>query len=166
MDCPLHDERLTLAGLFFEAHAGLTAVLERRLEAECGLTVQWFEVLLRLARSPEGRLRMSDLTAQVTLTPSGLTRVVDRLEAAGLVVREACPTDRRGFNAVLTKKGKARIETAVPIHLGHLDELFTGVLDAEERAQLEHALRKVRDRLNPCAIAGAEAVSGSGSPPR
>jgi DNA-binding MarR family transcriptional regulator len=166
MDCPLHDERLTLAGLFLEAHAGLTSVLERRLEADCGLTVQWFEVLLRLARSPEGRLRMSDLTAQVTLTPSGLTRVVDRLEAEGLVAREACPTDRRGFNAVLTKKGAARIEKAVPIHLGHLDELFTGVLDAEEREHLERALRKVRDRLNPCALAGSEPVSGSGSPPR
>ena len=166
MDCPLHDERLTLAGLFFEAHAGLTSILERRLEADSGLTVQWFEVLLRLARSPEGRLRMSDLTAQVTLTPSGLTRAVDRLEAAGLVERQACPTDRRGFNAVLTKKGQARIEAAVPAHITHLDELFTGVLDADERAQLEHALRKVRDRLNPCATAGVADVSESAAPPR
>ena len=169
MECPLHDDRLTLAGLFFESHAGLTAVLERRLEADCGLTVQWFEVLLRLARSPEGRLRMSDLTAQVTLTPSGLTRVVDRLEAAGLVAREQCPNDRRGLNAVLTKEGKASIEHAVPIHLGHLDELFTGVLDDEERAQLERSLRKVRDRLNPCATVGTVdhgELSGTGTPPR
>jgi MarR family 2-MHQ and catechol resistance regulon transcriptional repressor len=154
MDSPLHDERLTLAGLFFESYAGLASSLGRRLEAECGLTVQWFEVLMRLARSPEGRLRMSDLTAQVTLTPSGLTRVIDRLEAAGLVSREACPTDRRGSLAVLTEQGRARMEVAVPIHLGHLEDLFTGVLDDEERAQLEHALRKVRDRVNPCATAG------------
>src|SRR4051794_15803400 len=140
MECPLHDERLTLAGLFFEAHAGLTSELERRLDAECGLTSQWFEVLLRLARSPEQRLRMSDLTAQVTLTPSGLTRVVDRLEAAGLVRREACATDRRGYNAVLTPEGEARLEKAVPLHIAQLDELFTGVLDAKERTQLEHAL--------------------------
>jgi DNA-binding MarR family transcriptional regulator len=166
MDCPLHDERLTLAGLFMESHAGLVATLERRLEAECGLTNQWFEVLLRLARSPEGRLRMSDLTAQVTLSPSGLTRVVDRLEAAGLVTRETCPTDRRGYNAVLTKEGKARIERAVPIHLSHLDEVFTGVLSEKERAQLEGALRKVRDRVFPCATAGAPDLSESGSPPR
>src|SRR3954452_14490222 len=165
MECPLHDERLTLAGLFFESHAGLAATLERRLETECGLTNQWFEVLLRLARSPEGRLRMSDLTAQVTLTPSGLTRVVDRLVAAGLVTREACPTDRRGYNAVLTKEGKDRIERAVPIHLSHLDEVFTGVLDEDERAQLERALRKVRDRVFPCATAGSGNLSESGSPP-
>src|SRR3954451_8603304 len=166
MECPLHDERLTLAGLFFESHAGLAATLERRLEAECGLAAQWFEVLLRLARSPEGRLRMSGLTAQVTLTPSGLTRVVDRLEAAGLVSRGTRPTDRRGYNAILTEEGKARIERAVPIHLSHLDEVFTGVLDAKERAQLERALRKVRDRLHPCATAGASELSESGSPPR
>jgi len=166
MDCSLDDARLTLAGLFFEAHAGLAATLERRLEAECGLTNQWFEVLLRLARSPEERLRMSDLTAQVALTPSGLTRVVDRLEAAGLVTREACPTDRRGYNAVLTKEGKARIEHAVPIHLSHLDEVFTGVLDEKERVQFERSLRKVRDRLFPCATAGASGVSESATRPR
>jgi DNA-binding MarR family transcriptional regulator len=168
MDGRLDDERLTLVGLFFESHAGLAATLERRLESECGLTNQWFEVLLRLARSPEGRLRMSDLTAQVTLTPSGLTRVVDRLEAAGLVTREACPTDRRGYNAVITKEGKERIERAVPVHLAHLDDVFTGVLDEKEKAQLERTLRKVRDRLYPCATAGASApdVSESGSPPR
>ena len=156
MDCPLHDDRLTLAGLFFEAHAGLAAELERRLESECRLSGQWFEVMLRLARSPEHRLRMTDLAGQVTLTPSGLTRVVDRLEAEGLVRRESCPSDRRGFNAVLTAKGVKRIESAVPKHLEHIEELFTGILDAKERAALEGALRKVRDALHPCATAGAE----------
>ena len=101
MECSLVDARLTLAGLFFETHAGLTATLERRLEAECGLSVQWFEVLLRVARSPEQRLRMQELVAQVTLTSSGLTRVVDRLEEAGLLKRESCPSDRRGLYATL-----------------------------------------------------------------
>src|SRR5262245_26430874 len=67
----LTDERLTLAGLLFETHAGLVAELGRHLEAESGLTNQWFEVLLRLARSPDGRLRMSDLARQVVITPSG-----------------------------------------------------------------------------------------------
>ena len=73
MDCSLDDDRLTLAGLFFETHAGLMAELGRHLEADSGLTNQWFEVLLRLARSPDGRLRMSDLAKQVVMTPSGLT---------------------------------------------------------------------------------------------
>jgi DNA-binding MarR family transcriptional regulator len=100
---------------------------------------------------------MTDLAGQVTLTPSGLTRVIDRLEAEGFVRRESCPSDRRGFNAVLTAKGVKRIEAAVPKHIDHLEELFTGILDAKERAALEGALRKVRDALNPCATAGAKA---------
>lgn len=158
MECPLHDDRLTLAGLFFEAHAGVESALQRRLESECGLSVQWFEVLLRLARSDQHRLRMSDLAAQVTLTPSGLTRVVDRLEAEGYVKRVTCPSDRRGANASLTAKGLRKIQSAVPKHLEHVEEVITGILSAEETEGLERALRKVRDALHPCATAGAEAL--------
>ena len=58
-----HDD-LTTMGLFFEAHAGLKSALERRLEADSGLPVQWFEVLIRLVRTPGARLRMSELAAQ------------------------------------------------------------------------------------------------------
>jgi DNA-binding MarR family transcriptional regulator len=147
----LDDERLTTAGLFFEAHAGLFSTLERRLAEDCGLSVQSFEVLVRLARSPGARLRMSDLAAQVSLSPSGLTRAVDRLEREGLVAREHCPSDRRGAYAVLTDAGRARIEAAVPLHLRHLDEEFTGVLDADELAQFAVTMRKLRDHANPRA---------------
>ena len=154
MDCSLDDDRLTLAGLFFETHAGLVAELGRHLEAESGLTNQWFEVLLRLARSPEGRLRMSDLARQVVITPSGLTRAVDRMEAAGLVKREACPSDRRVAYASLTPKGRRRIEAALPSHLEHIDECFTAHLDAEDLAALEASLRKMRAALRPESEAG------------
>ena len=80
---PLDDPRLTLAGLFFETHDGLTAHLSRRLEADFGMTHQTFEVLLRLARSPEQRLRLSDLAAQVTMSASGLSRAADRHAPGG-----------------------------------------------------------------------------------
>ena len=153
MDSPLHDDRLTLSGLFFEAHSGLCRTLERRLETECGLSIQWFEVLLRLERSSERRLRMQELVAQVTLTPSGLTRVVDRLEEAGLVRRESCPSDRRGAYAVLTPKGKRRIDAALPVHLEHLESSFTGLLTDSERTSLEATLRKLRDAVHPCGEA-------------
>ena len=147
----LQDERLTAAGLLFEANAGLVAVLERRLADECDLSSQWFEVLLRLARSPGHRLRMCDLANQVALSPSGLTRAVDRLEEARLVTREQCPEDRRVSYASLTEAGLARIEAAVPAHLEHLDEYFVGVLTAEELQQLTATMRKVRDHVNPGA---------------
>lgn len=154
-DAPFDDERLTNAGLLFEAHAGLSAALERRLTEECALSVQWFEVLLRLARSPGHRLRMCDLAAQVALSPSGLTRAIDRLEDAQLVVREQCPEDRRVAYASLTAAGLARIEAAVPVHLEHLDEYFVGVLTPEELEQLATTMRKVRDHVNPGAVPDA-----------
>ena len=113
----LNHPHLTTIGLFIEAHAGLSRRMERSLETQSGLSVQWFEVLIRLARTPGHRLRMSDLAAQTTLSASGLTRAVDRLEAAGLVERQACPEDRRSTYAVLTDAGEDRIMAAVPVHV-------------------------------------------------
>jgi DNA-binding MarR family transcriptional regulator len=152
--CPteaLEHDDLTTMGLFFEAHAGLKAALERQLEADNGLPVQWFEVLLRLVRTPGGRLRMSELAAQSSVTASGLTRVVDRLVDAGLVARESCPTDRRSWYASLTPAGRARIEAAVPGHLVHIQQVVGGVLSAEELTMFSTILRKLRDALNPAA---------------
>lgn len=150
-DLDTDDPRLTAVGLVFEAHAGLKAQLERRLEAEAGLPIQWFEVLLRLARSPGHRLRMSDLAAQTSVTPSGLTRVVDRLCEAGLVARESCAEDRRSWYATLTPEGNARLDAAVPAHLRHIDEVLGSVLDHDELAQLAGLVRKLRDATNPAA---------------
>jgi MarR family transcriptional regulator, 2-MHQ and catechol-resistance regulon repressor len=153
---PLADERLTTLGLFIEAHAGLTRELERRLERDCGLPVQWFEVLLRLARTPGGQLRMTDLAAQTVLTPSGLTRVVDKLEAAGLVRRQSCASDRRGSFATLTAKGRRRVDVAVPVHLRHIEELLGSALGRAELDELAALLRRVRDAVNPDAAAASE----------
>jgi MarR family transcriptional regulator, 2-MHQ and catechol-resistance regulon repressor len=150
-ESPFDDPLLTTMGLFAETHAGLAHQHERRLEAECGLSLQWFEVLLRLARSPEQRLRMSALAAQTTLSTSGLTRAVDRLEAAGLVRRETCPSDRRGYFAALTDAGAERIDAAVRLHLDELHRSVGGALDAEQLATLTGLLRLLRDHVNPAA---------------
>jgi DNA-binding MarR family transcriptional regulator len=152
---PADEEMLTTVGLFFEAHAGLKGTFERRLEAEAGLPVQWFEVLLRLARTPGHRLRMSELAAQSAVTPSGLTRVVDRLTEVGLVARESCPTDRRSWYASITPEGLRRIRTAVPVHLAHIDEVFGSVLSPTEVQALSTTLRKLRDAANPAAAAAS-----------
>ncbi len=157
---PLDEGRLTTVGLLLEAHAGLTRELERRLARDCGLSVQWFEVLLRLVRTPGGRLRMSELAAQTTLTPSGLTRAVDRLTDAGFVRREACPEDRRSSYAALTDAGRARMATALPIHLGHLDEVVGAILSPAELAALGDLSRKLRDALNPAAAAASTCPTG------
>ncbi|HEX4218007.1 MAG TPA: MarR family winged helix-turn-helix transcriptional regulator [Acidimicrobiales bacterium] len=147
---------MTLVGLIFESAAGLRQELEPRLESSAGLTNQSFDVLIRLARTPGNRLRMSELAAQTTLSPSGLTRSVDRLEDTGLVVRETCPEDRRGAFAVLTVEGKVVMDEAIPYHVAHIDEVLHGVLTLDEEHALEALLRKLRDHLfgaeMPCGI--------------
>ncbi|HEX5944749.1 MAG TPA: MarR family winged helix-turn-helix transcriptional regulator [Acidimicrobiales bacterium] len=149
----LSDDRLTLVGLLVESTTALRAHLDRQLEQESGLPLQWFELLLRLARSPGRHLRMSDLAAQTSLTPSGLTRAIDRLEEAGLAERVPCPSDRRGSYAALTARGLERITTAVGPHLDHIDTHLTAALSADEQSQLADLLRKVRDHVNPAAAA-------------
>ena len=149
----LSDDRLTLVGLLVESTTGLRAHLDRKLEEDSGLPLQWFELLLRLARSPGRHLRMSDLAAQTSLTPSGLTRAIDRLEEAGLAERVPCPSDRRGSYAALTPRGVERITAAVGPHLDHIDTYLTSALSADEQSQLAALLRKVRDHVNPAAAA-------------
>src|SRR5262249_11335051 len=82
--------------MFLRAHASIAGRLERDLVAEHGLPLAWYEVLLQLAEAPGQRLRMTDLAERVLLSRSGLTRLVDRLVAEGLVERAACPSDARG----------------------------------------------------------------------
>ncbi len=142
-------DRITLVGLVFEAASGLHRAVGPPLERQCDLAGQDFEILIRLARTPGGRLRMSDLAAQTALTPSGLTRAIDRLSDAGLVSRQACPEDRRGAFAALTVSGEERMRQALDIHRMQLAELLEGALDPDEELALVAALRKLRDRVNP-----------------
>lgn len=141
------DERLTMVGLLFESSAALRRTFEHRLVLDNALSSQSFDVLIRLARTPGYRLRMSELATQTSLTPSGLTRSVDRLEQAGLVARESCPDDRRGAFSVLTPHGQAVMKSALPHHMAHIDEVLEGVLTPTEELHLSDILRKIRDHL-------------------
>src|SRR5919204_5049650 len=86
-------------------HAALVGALNAQLVAEHGLTINDYEVLLRLARAPERRMRRVDLAESVLLTASGITRLLDGLERDGLVERAQCASDRRVTYAVLTEAG-------------------------------------------------------------
>lgn len=152
----LGDERLTLLGLLLESSSALRTQLDQRLARDVRLPIGSFELLVRLARSPGRHLRMSDLAAQAGLTPSGLTRAIDRLHRDGLVVRVPCPSDGRGAFAELTPAGLDRVLAGLGPHLEHVDECFTGALSPEEQRQLLGLLRKVRDHINPAAVAGIE----------
>jgi MarR family 2-MHQ and catechol resistance regulon transcriptional repressor len=141
------DERLTTVGLLMESAAGLRRVFQRRMEEEQSLSNQSFDVLIRLARSPGSELRMSELAAQTSLTPSGLTRSVDRLQDQGLVIRRVCPEDRRGSFAVLTPTGRALMDRAIPNHIAHIDEVLSALFTPGEEETLAALLRRLRDHL-------------------
>jgi MarR family transcriptional regulator, 2-MHQ and catechol-resistance regulon repressor len=141
------DARLTTVGLMFESASGLRRVFQDRLEEEQSLSSQSFDVLIRLARSPGSELRMSELAAQTSLTPSGLTRSVDRLSEQGLVARRVCPEDRRGSFAVLTPEGQELMDRAIPAHVAHVDEVLSDLFTAEEEETLASLLRRLRDHL-------------------
>jgi DNA-binding MarR family transcriptional regulator len=137
---------VTLAGLVFETAAGLRRAAVPAVERDYGLPRQSLDVLVRLARSDGGRLRMSDLAVQTRLTPSGLTRAVDRLCEAGLASRQVCPDDRRGYFASLTGAGRTRMEAAMSCHHDALGEVL-GALDPSERDQLAALLRRLLEQL-------------------
>lgn len=153
VDPSLTDPRITAFGLFIEAQRALGVVLERDLACASagGMRHADFDLVLRLARSPQRRLRMADLAAQCGLSPSGLTRAVDRLSRDGLLERVGCPEDARGAYAVLTDEGEKRVVTALRHHLDSLEEHFFGVLTEREITQLAAISRKLRDRHNPAA---------------
>jgi DNA-binding MarR family transcriptional regulator len=138
-------ERLAAWRLLLEAHAAVVDRLGRELEAECGLPLTWYDVLVQLASAPEGRLRMRDLARAVLLSRSGLTRLVDRMEASGMVCREAHPSDGRGAFAVLTPAGRAALRRAAPVHLRGIDAHFARHLSDADAAALRDALSRVVD---------------------
>jgi MarR family 2-MHQ and catechol resistance regulon transcriptional repressor len=158
----LDDPRLTVAGLLAETWVGFAARITEQL-SDHGLDGAEFEVLLRLARSPGGLLRMSDLAAQTSLTSSGITRLVDRLVAAASVQRQACTTDRRTTYAVVTDKGRARLEAALPGHLELIERWLVGPIPSEELAAFVATLRTLRDGVRPCADVGAKPRARTGT---
>jgi len=152
---PFDDDRITAIGLFAEAFAGLSERFAAQF-AEHGLsTVEW-EVLIRLARSTNHELRMTDLAAQTSLSTSGITRVVDRMERSGLLCRRACAYDRRSSHAVVTEAGMTRINETLPGHLELIEKWFTGQLPPPLLESMLAGLRKIRDGVAPDATSGAE----------
>lgn len=128
---------------FLTAHARVTEVLERELQQERGLALTWYDVLVQLTEAPERRLRMHELANRVLLSRAGLTRLVDRMTAAGLVERVPCPDDRRGTFVSLTAAGRQANLDAAPTHLAGIREHFTRHLTDAELATMQKAFGRV-----------------------
>jgi DNA-binding MarR family transcriptional regulator len=128
---------------FLRAHARITRALEAELVAEQRLSLAAYDVLVQLAEAPDRRLRMTELADAVLLSRSGVTRLVDRLERAGLVTRSRVASDGRGVAAELTPAGLDRLRRATRTHLAGVVRHFVAVLDAEDLAALERISRRL-----------------------
>lgn len=133
-------------------HASLSKALDAQLEAEHGLPLTSYEVLRYLADAEGQKMRMCDLASSALLSRSGLTRLVDRLEREGLLVRESCASDARGAFAKLTPAGREKLAAARATHLAGVRSLF---LDHLAEDELE-VLASVWERVLP-GVAGAAA---------
>lgn len=140
----LDDARITVFGLLIEANRRLTRTVEASLRDNHGLALVDFEALLRLGRSPDHQMSMSELADQMVLTSGGVTRLVDRLIREGYVERVSCPTDRRVQWARLTETGGDRLSVALNTHLRDLDDHFFAVMSTDEQATMTSVLDRLR----------------------
>ncbi len=140
------DPRLVPWRSFLLAHSRVWRRLDEDLRAAHDLTLPEYECLLFLVEAPERRLRMREIADRVLLSKSGVTRMVDRLVADGLVERVTCTTDARGAEAKLTEAGLARLRAASRTHLRGIEDYFLSALDDDQLAVIERAMTAVEAR--------------------
>lgn len=129
-------------------HSSVTQVIDETLRAELGIPGAWYEALVEIAFAG-GTMRMHEFADETTLTKSGATRFIDRLEEAGLVERVECPTDRRAYNLALTDKGKATQKAADPHVLRVIEDHFGSYISDEEAKMLLDTLDRMRKSPTP-----------------
>lgn len=125
------------------AHASTTRLLSAQLQAEHGLTINDYEALYVLERADGQRMKRIDLARKLMLTPSGVTRLLEGLEASGLVERVSCPTDLRVAYAQLTPAGLEKLVTASCGHVGSIRALLEKHLSSDEIDELAEVLAKL-----------------------
>ena len=141
-DGSLTPERLRAWRLFFESALTLLDRLDRDTERDTGISIQWYDVLIHLEQSSDG-LRMNELADKILYSKSGLTRVVDRMEKAGLVRRYVPENDRRSIFVLPTAKGRQTMEEARARHHQWIDENFSRLLAETDIRAITRAFDKL-----------------------
>jgi DNA-binding MarR family transcriptional regulator len=141
-------ERLRSWRLFFESALALIDLLDSELEHEAGIPMRWYDVLVQLEESPDG-IPMNTLADRILYSKSGFTRVVDRMEEAGLVRRVRPEHDRRTILVVLTAEGTQTMEHARRYHRDGIERHFSRHLSDHEIKALTRALEKVSTHARP-----------------
>jgi DNA-binding MarR family transcriptional regulator len=152
---PLDEREMSAWHSLIHAHSRVVRKLEAELESEHALTLPAYEVLAHLSEAPDEHLRMSELAQHAVLTPSGLTRLVDKLAREGLVRRDKCSADARVVYAVLTPAGRRRLEAAYPTHLRGVREHLIDQLTVEQLDALHGALGELAGQV-ACTAAEQE----------
>ena len=137
-------------GSLIGAHAVLVRELSASLVARHGLTVNDYGTLLLLARAGEEGMRRIDLANELNLSPSGITRLLDRLEDQGLVGKGECKSDARVSYAILTEAGLAKLREAAPGHIEDIEQRMSSVLSEEEMKTLAGLLGRLTDLDGTC----------------
>jgi len=140
------DPRLAPWRAFLGAHTLVSRRLDEELRAEHDLSLAEYDTLLHIAYAPERRIRMRVLADSVFLSKSGVTRLIDRLVADGLVERSACASDARGAEAVLTETGLERLRAASRTHLRGIDAHFLAALEPGDLEVIERAMGAIAER--------------------
>jgi DNA-binding MarR family transcriptional regulator len=144
---PLHETPALRAwGQLLRGHAATTRLLSAELH-DYGLTVNDYEALLLLSQAEDGRLKRVELARALVLTPSGVTRLLEGLELAGLVERASCEADLRIVYAQLTELGRERLQAASCGHVGTVRALFEEYLTEDELETLATLLERL-----PCGV--------------
>ena len=141
-------ERLRAWRLYFESALALNDVLDAELERDAGIPLRWYDVLVQLEETPDG-LRMNELAERILYSKSGFTRVVDRMEAAGLLRRVVPENDRRSILVVLTDQGRNTLEQARRHHRHSIEQHFSRHLADTDVKALIRALEKVSAHARP-----------------
>ena len=134
--------------VFLESAWALIDILDTELQSERKLTLVWYDALVHLENATDG-LGMTELANRILASKSGLTRVIDRMEADGLVRRERPPEDRRVVKVFITAAGRNTLQDARDVHHRGIQEHFVQQLTRPELAALTAALEKVRDHVRP-----------------
>ena len=121
--------------------------LSRDLQEACSISLPDYEILVYLSEAPEHRLRMSELAERTLSSRSRLSHQVDRLSASGLVDRQPCSDDRRGYFAVLTPRGWDFLVATAPVHVESVRQHLVDVLTPEEFTEFGRLCAKVAERL-------------------
>jgi DNA-binding MarR family transcriptional regulator len=138
-------------GSLLGAYSALNRELTASLVARHGLTMNDYGALLLLSRADDQGMRRIDLANELRLSPSGITRLLDRLEGQGLVGKGACKEDARVSYAVLTEAGLEKLKEAAPDHIADIDRRLTAALSEEEIRTLEALLGRLTDGDASCS---------------